>query len=77
MRKGRRGKSVVYLFDTNAMPPSATGAGADPKADADMTVGMVRTLMTAVFDIATDWSVASVFSSETCGNHIFPLFYGL
>lgn len=54
VRKGRRGKSVVYLFDTNAMPPSATGAGADPKADADMTVGMVRTLMTTVFDIATD-----------------------
>ncbi len=54
VRKGRRGKSVVYLFDTNARPRSTTGAGVDPKADADMTIGMVRALITAVFDIATD-----------------------
>lgn len=54
VRKGRRGKSVVYLFDANAVPGGADDAVAVPKADADMTVGMVRALMATVFDIATD-----------------------
>jgi DNA-binding transcriptional ArsR family regulator len=54
VRKGRRGKSVVYLFDRAAAGPQNDVADAASKADADMTVGMVRTLMTTVFDIATD-----------------------
>jgi DNA-binding transcriptional ArsR family regulator len=54
VRKGRRGKSVVYLFDRTAVGPQNDGSDAASKADADMTIGMVRTLMTTVFDIATD-----------------------
>ncbi|WP_029058492.1 hypothetical protein [Stappia stellulata] len=54
VHKGRRGKSVVYLFDSDAgeLGEGTTEGGA--RADADMTVGMVRALMTTVFDIATD-----------------------
>ncbi|SDT90252.1 hypothetical protein [Stappia sp. ES.058] len=54
VRKGRRGKSVVYLFDAAREFRREDGTQAAPGADADMTVGMVRVLMATVFDIATD-----------------------
>lgn len=47
--KQRRGKSVVYLWS----PVEPDGEGAAP-GEPDMSVEMVRTVMSMVFDVAND-----------------------
>ncbi|WP_428699688.1 hypothetical protein [Stappia sp.] len=47
--KERRGKSVVYLWSTEA----ACGKSAE-RTDPDMSVDMVRAVMAMVFDVAND-----------------------